>query len=94
VFTNASAPDIKYVKVFEYVKGARIRGQGTIALDLVTNTGRQFTYRQAGQNGEFVVPYSTQGNPYGVQALGRYRIEGTGQTFDVPESAVMQGSAI
>jgi dolichyl-diphosphooligosaccharide--protein glycosyltransferase len=92
--TSSGAPDLKYVKVFEYVKGARIRGQGIIVLDLLTNTGRRFTYRQESQNGEFVVPYSTRGNPYEVQALGKYRIEGTGLSFDVPESAVMQGSAI
>ena len=92
--TTAGAPDLKYVKVFEYVKGAHIRGQGTIALDLVTNTGRRFTYWQESQNGEFVVPYATQGSPYDVQALGRYRIGGTGLSYDVPESAVMQGSSI
>src|SRR5512136_322405 len=94
VYSNASAPDIKYVKVFEYVKGARIRGQGGIALDLVTEAGRRFTYRQTSQDGGFVVPYSTQGNPSGVRAVGKYRIEGTGLSFDVPESAVIQGSAI
>jgi dolichyl-diphosphooligosaccharide--protein glycosyltransferase len=92
--TSAGAPDLKYVKVFEYVKGARIRGQGIIALDLVTNTGRRFTYRQESQNGEFIVPYPTRGSPYEVQALGRYRIDGTSLSFDVPESAVMEGSAI
>ncbi|HXW98319.1 MAG TPA: oligosaccharyl transferase, archaeosortase A system-associated [Methanomicrobiales archaeon] len=95
--TSAGAPDLKYVKVFEYVKGAHIKGQGIIDLDLVTNTGRTFTYRQQSVNGEFVVPYSTQGNPYtdgGVQALGKYQIEGTGLTYDVPESAVMQGTTI
>jgi dolichyl-diphosphooligosaccharide--protein glycosyltransferase len=92
--TSAGAPDLKYVKVFEYVKGARIRGQGTIALDLVTNTGRRFTYRQASRDGEFIVPYPTRGGPYEVQALGTYRIEGTGLSYDVPESAVMEGSAV
>jgi len=96
VFSSSppGAPDIKYVKVFEYVKGARIKGQGIIDLDLVTNTGRNFTYRQQSVNGEFVVPYSTQGNPYEVQAVGKYRIEGTSLTYDVPESAVMQGSTV
>jgi dolichyl-diphosphooligosaccharide--protein glycosyltransferase len=92
--TSGGAPDLKYVKVFEFVKGAHIRGQGVIALDLVTNTGRRFTYRQESRNGEFIVPYPTQGNPYEVQALGRYRIEGTGLSYDVPESAVMEGSAV
>jgi len=96
VFTDTSsgAPDLKYVKVFEYVKGARISGQGIIAIDLVTNMGRRFTYRQESVNGGFVVPYSTQGNPYEVQALSRYRIEGTGRTVEVPEDAVMQGLAV
>ncbi|MDD1667159.1 MAG: oligosaccharyl transferase, archaeosortase A system-associated, partial [Methanomicrobiales archaeon] len=96
VFSNTSggAPDLKYVKIFEYVKGARITGEGTIALDLVSNWGRRFTYRQQSVNGEFVVPYSTQGNPYEVQALGRYRIEETGRTIDVPEDAVMEGKAV
>jgi len=86
--------DVKYVKIFEYVKGAHIRGSGIIEVPLVTNTGRNFTYRQQSINGEFVVPYSTTGNPYDVKATGKYRIVGTGSTFDVPESAVMQGLSI
>ena len=96
VFSNITSdiPDIKYVKVFEYVKGAHIKGQGTIALDLVTNQGRKFTYRQESVNGEWVVPYSTQGSPYEVMALGKYRVEGTTRTVDVPESAVMQGTTV
>jgi dolichyl-diphosphooligosaccharide--protein glycosyltransferase len=96
VFSDASAgaPDLKYVKVFEHVRGARIPGQGTISLDLVTNTGRTFTYRQESRDGGFIVPYSTQGNPYGVRALGKYRVEGTGLTYEVPEQAVTGGSAI
>jgi dolichyl-diphosphooligosaccharide--protein glycosyltransferase len=61
----------------------------------VTNTGRNFTYSQQSVNGEFVVPYSTTGNPYDVKANGKYQIVGTtGTTFDVPESAVMQGLTI
>ena len=32
--------DIKYVKIFEYVKGAHIAGNGIIELPLITNTGR------------------------------------------------------
>ena len=91
---NAKTPDLKYVKVFEYVKGAHIKGTGIIELDLVSNTGRNFTYRQESINGEFVVPFSTTGNPYGVKATGRYRITGSGQEFDVPELAVVMGSSI
>ena len=90
----AKTPDIKYVKIFEYVKGAHIRGEGIIEIPLVSNTGRQFTYRQQSTNGEFIVPYSTGGNPYGVKAAGKYRIAMTKKEFDVPENAVMQGLTI
>jgi len=86
--------DLKYVKIFEYVKGAHIKGSGIIEVPLVSNTGRTFTYRQQSTNGEFIVPYSTTGNPYDVKATGKYQIVGTGATFDVPESAVMQGLTI
>jgi dolichyl-diphosphooligosaccharide--protein glycosyltransferase len=83
------------VKIFEYVKGATIRGTGIIDIPLVTNQGRSFTYRQASVNGEFIVPYSTgSDNPYPVVATGPYQIEGTSQTFEVPESAVTNGTAI
>ncbi|MDD1716083.1 MAG: hypothetical protein LUQ01_03700 [Methanolinea sp.] len=88
---STSTPDIKYVKVFEYVPGARISGEGVIEIDLMTNTGRQFTYRQESKNGEFVVPYSTSGNPYDVKAASKYRVAGTGTEFDVSEEAVRQG---
>ncbi|MDD1653709.1 MAG: oligosaccharyl transferase, archaeosortase A system-associated [Methanomicrobiales archaeon] len=95
VFTSGSgAPDIRYVKVFEYVEGARIRGEGIIEVPLVTDTGRSFTYRQASQNGEFVVPYATTGGPAGVRATGKYRITGTGKEYSVPEEAVIQGLTV
>jgi len=91
---SSNTTDVKYVKIFEYVKGAHITGSGIIEVPLVTNTGRNFIYRQQSTNGEFVVPYSTTGNPYDVKATGKYQIAGTGTTFDVPESAVMQGLTI
>ena len=91
---NSRELDVKFVKVFEYVKGAHIKGTGVISLPVVTDTGRRFTYRQESVNGEFIVPYPTTGNPYGVKAEGQYRIEGSGQLFDVPESAVMDGTTI
>jgi dolichyl-diphosphooligosaccharide--protein glycosyltransferase len=91
---NTVLLDVKFVKVFEYVKGAHIRGSGVISLPVVTSTGRHFTYRQESVNGEFIVPYSTTGNPYSVRAEGKYTIEGTGQTFEVPERAVTEGTAI
>jgi dolichyl-diphosphooligosaccharide--protein glycosyltransferase len=86
--------DLKYVKIFEYVKGAHIKGNGIIEVPVVTNTGRNFTYQQASVNGEFIVPYSTTGNSYDVKTTGKYQVEGTDLQYDVPESAVMQGLTI
>jgi dolichyl-diphosphooligosaccharide--protein glycosyltransferase len=60
----------------------------------VSNTGRSFVYRQASVNGEFIVPYSTEGNPYDVRATGKYRITGTGRELSVSEDAVMRGLQI
>jgi len=95
--TNSLASDtadLKFVKTFEYVKGAHIRGEGVIAIPLITNTGRTFTYYQESTDGEFIVPYSTTDNRYDVRATGKYRIIATGQEFDVPESAVIEGLTI
>ncbi|MCQ1535193.1 oligosaccharyl transferase, archaeosortase A system-associated [Methanosarcina sp. KYL-1] len=61
-----------YVKIFEYVKGAKITGTAspnekvTINTPILTNQGRTFEYSQstiadASGNYEFTVPYSTEG---------------------------------
>jgi len=91
---NAKTPDVKYVKVFEYVKGAHIKGEGIIEVPVISNTGREYTYRQESVNGEFIVPYSTSGNPYDVRTTGKYKVIGGGKQYDVPESAVMLGTLI
>jgi dolichyl-diphosphooligosaccharide--protein glycosyltransferase len=91
---SRSTYDVKYVKVFEYVKGAHIKGDGIIEVPVITNTGRNFTYRQASINGEFIIPYSTTGNQYNVKTTGKYTIVGTGKQYDVSEDAVMQGLTI
>jgi dolichyl-diphosphooligosaccharide--protein glycosyltransferase len=91
---NSNTIDLKYVKVFEYVKGAHIKGDGIIEVPVISNTGRKFTYRQMSINGEFIVPYSTTGNPYGVKTTGKYRVISTGKEYDVPESAIIQGAVI
>ena len=88
---SSKTVDLKAVKVFEYVRGAHISGSGIIEMQLVSNTGRNFTYRQQSVNGEFIVPYSTSGSTGGVRALGKYHIAGTATEYDVPESAVVQG---
>ncbi len=81
------------VKVFEYVPGARVAGEGVVELNLTTPTGRTFAYRQQSRNGEFVLPYSTLDNPYDVKADGRYRVVGTDREFDVTEEQVRRGEA-
>ncbi|WP_332448529.1 oligosaccharyl transferase, archaeosortase A system-associated [Methanoculleus sp.] len=91
---GANGPDLKAVKIFEYVPGAVIRGDGIIEVPVVTNTGRAFTYRQESVNGTFVVPYATSGWTGDVKTTGQYRIAGTGQTFDVTEEAIEQGRTI
>ncbi len=94
VFGTTSAVDVRYVKIFEYVKGAHIKGDGIIEVPVVTNTGRSFTYRQESVNGEFIVPYATTGNSFDVKATGKYTIAGTGRQYEVPESAIIQGTTV
>jgi dolichyl-diphosphooligosaccharide--protein glycosyltransferase len=91
---GGEGPDIRYVKVYEYVPGARIKGEGLIEVPLLTDGGRQFVYRQESVNGEFVVPYATSGSSYGVKALGKYRVNGTGLEYEVPDQAVVRGDII
>jgi dolichyl-phosphooligosaccharide-protein glycotransferase len=90
---NSLNVDVKYVKIFEYVKGARIKGNGFIEVLIQTNTGRQFFYQQESVDGEFIVPYSTTGSPYDTKAVNKYHIIGTdlNQQYEVTEEDVMQG---
>ena len=83
-----------WVKSFEYVQGAVINGEGTIEVNVTTNNGRTFTYRQESIDGQFIVPYSTYGSSYDVKTTGPYTIVETGETFEVSEEAVMQGLTI
>jgi len=92
--TPLVVPGMKVVKVFEFVRGAHSAGEGMIELPLVTNTGRTFTYRQESSGGEFIVPYSTTGNPYDVRATGPYHIVGTTRTFSVAEVDVLDGKQV
>lgn len=94
VFSNAAVGDLKYVKIFEYVPGAVIKGDGIIELPLKTNSGRAFTYRQASVDGFFVVPYPTDGSVAGITTLGPYTVTGTGQTFTVTEYDIQSGNRL
>jgi dolichyl-diphosphooligosaccharide--protein glycosyltransferase len=90
---TGTSTTIKYVKVFEYVKGARLSGEGTIEVPVVTNTGRAFTWRATAVNGEFVLPYATGGSAGAVHTTGPY-ILSNGRTIEVTEDAVESGSAL
>ena len=92
--TPVTLPGIKQVKIFEFVRGAQIQGEGIIEVPVVTNTGRVFVYRQESKEGLFAVPYSTEGNPYDVHATGQYHIAGTSQYFNVTEADVVQGNRV
>jgi oligosaccharyl transferase (archaeosortase A-associated) len=82
------------VKVFEYVPGAKLSGDGIIEAKVQTNTGRTFMYRQEAENGYFNLPYPTSGTRYPVTVIGPYRIISSGRTVDVTEDDVTLGRTI
>jgi dolichyl-diphosphooligosaccharide--protein glycosyltransferase len=87
-------PDIKQVKIFEFVQGAHIPGTGIIEVPVITNTGRTFIYRQESEAGEFVVPYSTTGSTYEVKTTAPYHIAGTSRYYNVTEDEVIKGKQV
>jgi len=82
------------VKVFEYVPGARLTGDGVIEAEIRTNLGRTFMYRQESENGWFTLPYPTEGGGYPVAAVGPYHIISSGRTIQVTEDEVISGKII
>jgi dolichyl-diphosphooligosaccharide--protein glycosyltransferase len=102
-------PPVSYVKVFEYVKGARIIGSApegenvTLSITIFT-PARTFTYTQTTVSDghyEFVVPYSTQGPEegstlYDIGPLGPYEIRFGDEVVrvNVSEEAVLNGETI
>ncbi len=69
---NISETDTGYIKIFEYVKGAKITGTASpnetvkISTTILTGQGRTFEYSQSTTSDsegkyEFTVPYSTEG---------------------------------
>ncbi len=104
--TAIKSPDIKYVKIFEYVPGATLSGKTSVdgdikvTLNIVTNQGRIFVYtvQTKANNGkyEIKVPYSTQGSKYGVKPTSDYIIQNanTSRVVSVSEEDVMEGKMI
>lgn len=82
------------VKVFEYVRGARVTGDGLIEVKVATNTGRVFVYQQESENGWFILPYPTDMPDSPVHALGPYRFAGSGRALEVTEHDIREGNII
>lgn len=99
-------PDLKFVKIFEYVPGAVISGNTQnnmsvkITLNLTTNQGRSFTYSQEAlpENGRYMlrVPYSTETANYGTKPSGRYVIQygNFSKPVSVSEETILGGMEI
>nr|WP_319539782.1 oligosaccharyl transferase, archaeosortase A system-associated [uncultured Methanospirillum sp.] len=87
-------PDVRYVKVFEYVPGAVIHGEGIIEIPVKTNTGRTFVYKQESVNGTFTVPYPTNTKVGDVTTQGPYRISSTGKEYQVTDDQILSGSVV
>ena len=102
--------EVKFVKVFEYVPGAKIVGSAPeganvlINVEIKTNQNRTFNYTQTTtSNGsyEFIVPYSTEGSMLGgtqfdTMPVGPYTIMvgNLMKEFRVTEEQVMTGETI
>jgi dolichyl-diphosphooligosaccharide--protein glycosyltransferase len=95
--------NIQYVKIFEYVEGARIavsgNGNATLSLNVTTNQNRTFTYTQSARvNGThvFVVPYATVGMPYGIKTGPVYKVTigNVTKQIAVNESDVQNGTEL
>jgi len=102
---------LKWVKTFEHVPGAVITGEApvgtkvTIAIPIMTNRNREFTYSQSNiSNGQFtfVVPYSTDGpieggTKFDTRPISPYFLfvgDKSSRPVSVPEEMVMSGGVI
>ncbi|MEK6655722.1 MAG: hypothetical protein AABY92_11320, partial [Thermodesulfobacteriota bacterium] len=98
---------VKFVKLFEKVKGARIVGKGTpglpvtVSVRMMTNFDRFFDYvalATADEKGNFevTVPYASEGAPYPVAAVSPYLAMNEKKSifFRVPEKDVAEGRVV
>jgi len=99
--------DVKEYKVFEYVKGATIKGfaasgaEVEISTKVTTNQGRSFVYKNTlkSENGKFeiVVPYSTGKQENSETTVEKYTIkigEYYTKSIEVLEQDVLNGKII
>ena len=99
--TAIRSPDIKYVKIFEYVPGVTLSGKGDgdikVTLSVLTNQGRTFNYvaQTTAENGKYEVkvPYPTQGSKYETRALSDYILQSgnSSKAVQVSEEDVLEG---
>ncbi|WP_321419749.1 oligosaccharyl transferase, archaeosortase A system-associated [uncultured Methanomethylovorans sp.] len=107
--TVTKDPDVKYVKVFEYVKGVKVTGKAepgeTVygATTLISNEGRKFDYYNsavAGEDGTYnlVLAYSTENSDLSTHAILPYTIIGkkslSSKQINVTDSAVQTGEVL
>lgn len=99
---------VKTIKLFEYVPGARIKGRAppnasiSISIPVTTNRNRTFNYTNkvtADARGNFtlVVPYASEGTPYGTRPTGSYTLSVNGfaiKNISVSNQQVISGSSI
>jgi len=95
--------EIKAVKIFEYVNGAKIavkgNGNATLSLNVTTNQNSTFNYTQSAViNGTytFIVPYSTNWTSYGMQTANAYNVTvgNSTKSIAVSESDVINGTEL
>ena len=104
--TLGDGTEIKYVKIFEIVKGAKIKGKAppnamlALYLPIVSNQGREYTILKQTQsdaegNYEFIVSISQDG-PYGVRPTDLYTITDGVSTWQaaVSEQDVLNGGEV
>ncbi len=112
VYESASpasgAINVKKIKIFEYVRGATIRGATSpdteleMTVTLRTNTNRTFNYiskavSDPGGNFTLVVPYATEGTPYETMPIGSYTLLINGaaaKNISVTNNQITDGSTI
>ncbi len=107
---NIPVVDTGYVKIFEYVEGARITGSApagekvTISNTILSNQMRTFEYKQTTTSDgtfEFIVPYSTTGpiegqTQFATGPIGPYTVsyQDTSTQVSVTEQDVLNGATV
>ena len=102
--TKTQNPEVKYVKIFEFVEGAKITGfaaphQTVYAVtNVISNRGRVFEYHNiaiANETGwyELTVSYSTVDVPYDTRAVTPYLI-GTEKSDVVVEVSISEDDVV